>query len=184
MITLNLLPAHYKHEYAFERKKRLIIFVFVALCAITLVFNALLFSVYLYVKVWDSSVSAELEKQQGGESAKYIADLEKSVKNANKEIDALTGIQKDMTVSGPVLENMIMLIKPGVYLKNVSLNAATQDVAIGGFAKTRDLVLELEQALKTSDFVVSESVKSPVTNIFTSANINFSLTLKVKNRPE
>ncbi len=183
MITLNLLPENYKLEYAFERKKRLIVFVFIALCAIALIFNALLFSVYLYIKVWDSSVSEELEQQRGGESAKQIADLEKSVKNANAEIDALTKIQKDMTVSGPVVEHITMLVKPGVYLKSISLNAATQELALDGFAQTRDLVLELGEALKMSDVVVADSVKSPITNIFTSTNINFSFTLKVKNRP-
>lgn len=181
MLTLNLLPEHSKLEYAFERRKRLIVFVFIALCGITFIFDALLSAVYFYVKEQDRSFAAQLEKQKAAEDSKYIDDLEKSIRDANSEVAALGAIRKDMTASGPVFEKIAKLIRPGVDLKNISLNAVNGDVGINGFAKTREAVLALEEDLKNGDFVVPDSVQSPVTNIFTSQNIHFTFRFKVKN---
>lgn len=181
MITLNLLPESYKIEYAFERKRRLIIFTIVVLCAIVLVFNTLLFSTYLYIRVWNSSAVGELEKQKSEESVKRIDEMESNVKNTNAVIETLVLVKKDITVAGPALEQMALLIKPGVYLKSIALNASDGVVNLTGFSKSRELVLDLETALNHSDFVVPGSVRSPITNIFTSKNIDFSFTFKVKN---
>lgn len=183
MLTLNLLPERSKLEYAFEQKKRLIVFVFITLCGITFTFDVLLGSIYFYMKAMQSSVVKELELQETDEGTKLIFQIEKSVKNTNSTIAGLVSVVKERTVAGLVLEKITLLAKPGVYLKSLSLNAGQGTVSIDGFAETRELVLDLESMLNKSDFVVPGSVSSPITNIFTSKNIHFSFTFKVTNHP-
>lgn len=183
MLTLNLLPEQSKLEYAFEQKKRLVVFVFIALCGITFMFDALLGSIYVYMKIMQSSVAKELELQETDEGTRQIFQIEKGVKNANAAIAGLTSVVKERRVAGPVLEKIALLAKPGVYLKNLSLDAGQGTVSVDGFAITRELVLDLESMLNKSDFIVPGSVSSPITNIFTSKNIHFSFTFKVRNHP-
>ena len=56
MLTLNLLPEQHKREYALEIKTRFAVFVFISLAAILVVFIALLFSAYLYLRIQVNSM--------------------------------------------------------------------------------------------------------------------------------
>ncbi len=183
MLTLNLLPEQSKLEYAFEQRKRLIVFVFVVLCGIVFLFDALLGSVYIYMRSTQTSIADDLELQKIDDSTKHIFQIEKDIKNANSAIISLVSVTKERTVAGPILEKIAFLVKPGIYLRNLSLDAVQGMVTINGFATTRELVLDLESMLNESDFIIPGSVTSPITNIFTNKNINFSFTFKVKNNP-
>lgn len=179
MLTLNLLPEQYKKAYIFEIRMRFVVFIFISLAVILVILAALLFSTYLFLKIQTNSFRDSLEAQKKAASAQPIASLEKDIKSLNAKISSLEKAKSEIFPVAPALEKISFLIKRGAYLKSVSLDNETNKVALMGFAATRDLVLNLNSDLLSSDFVKSESVQNPIQNILKDKKIDFSFNFQL-----
>ena len=181
MLTLNLLPEQYKREYAFEIKMRFAVYVFISLAVILAVFIALLFSVYLYLKIQVNSMEGSLVNQRTDANARPMLSLEQDIKSLNAKIGVVAKARSAVSPVAPALEKIALLIKPGAYLKSVSLDGNTNTVNIAGFATTRDLVLDLKKDLGSSGFIKPDSIQDPIQNILKDKKIDFTFTFKLNN---
>lgn len=174
MLTLNLLPEQYKHEYAFEKKKRFTIFLCIFVSLILILFNALLFSTYLFLTINESVTRDALDAQQSTDVVKRLTDIERDIRAANTKIGTLVNAEKEIIAIAPIAEKTAALIGEGAYMKTVALDASSKNVNITGFAETRNAVLAIGKLLSESDFVDQQSVKNPVKNILKESEIDFT----------
>lgn len=179
MLTLNLLPEQYKRDYAFEIKMRFVVFILISLTVILAVFIALLFSVYLYLKIQTNSMGEALANQRTASSIKPLLSLEQDIKSLNAKINIASKARGDVFPVAPALEKIALLIKSGAYLKSVSLDNQTSIVSIAGFVETRDLVLGLKGDLVSSEFIKRDSVQDPIQNILKDKKIDFTFTFQL-----
>lgn len=182
MLTLNLLPEQYKREYALEIKARFAVLVFISLSVISVIFIALLFFVYFYLKIQINSMEKALANQRLASSAQPMLSLEQDIKSLNAKIGAVSKARSDIFPVAPTLEKLALLIKPGYYLKNVSFDNKSGTVNIIGFAATRDLVLSLKDDLVSSEFVKPDSVQDPIQNILKDKKIDFTFTFQLDKK--
>lgn len=174
MLTLNLLPQQYKHEYAFEKKKRFTVFLCIFISLILILFNALLFSTYLFLTIGEKAAHDTIEAQQSTDIVKRLTDIEKDIKAANAKISTLVNAEKEIVLVAPIIEKTAAITPEGMYLKTIALDAHTKNVNITGFSNTRDAVLAIAKRLSESDFVDPQSVKNPVKNILKESEIDFT----------
>lgn len=176
MLTLNLLPQHYKEEYLFEKKRRLTVFFGISLCLIMVVFCALLFSTYFFLVIQKKSFSASLDARKATEASRRLSEVKKEISAFNKKIGILKIAQAGINPLAPVLEKIAFLVEPGVFVESLSLNAETKAISVSGFSETRERVLSLAAALAQSDFVLAGSLQSPIQNILKEKGVHFSFT--------
>lgn len=174
MLTLNLLPQQYKHEYAFEKKKRFTVFLCIFISSIFILFNALLFSTYLFLTIGEKAARDTIDAQQSTDIIKRLTGIEKDIKAANAKIGTLMGAHEVIIPIAPIVEKTAGLIGEGAYAESISLDALTGAVSMTGFAATRDAVLAIAKRLSESDFVDPHSVKNPVKNILKEKDIDFT----------
>lgn len=174
MLTLNLLPNHYKHEYVFEKKKRFTVFLCIFISLILVFFNALLFSTYLFLSINESAVKDAIGAQQSTDIVKRLTDIEKDIRAANTKIGTLVNAEKEIIPIAPIVEETTKLVGDGAYMKTLSLDAASKNVNFTGFADARSAVLAIAQRMAKNDFVDPQSIKNPVKNILKESEIDFT----------
>jgi Tfp pilus assembly protein PilN len=176
MLTLNLLPEPFKEEYRYEKKKRLVMSLGISLCLIVIVLDALFFSTYLFLRIYQGTFDDGLVALRQSEVALRLAEVKRNTRALNARISFLDKARSEAVSAGPLLEKVARLVEEGVYLRSVSMDASARTVNILGFAETREAVLALEEALSGSDFVAPDSLKSPVKNILKEKDVEFSFT--------
>ena len=77
------------------------------------------------------------------------------------------------------MEKISEISGQGSYLETVSIDNISGQVNIGGFAKDRSAVLELNDALLKSEFVSEGSLLNPIQNILKSKDITFVFNFKL-----
>lgn len=181
MLTLNLLPQQYKHEYAFEKKKRFTVFLCIFISSILALFNALLFSTYLFLTIGEQAAHDTIEAQQSTDIVKRLTDIEKDIRAANTKIGTLVNAENEIVLVAPIMEKTAGLIGEGAYMKSAALDASSKNVNITGFAETRSAVLAIAKRLSESDFVDAQSIKNPVKNILKESGIDFTFSFTFLN---
>lgn len=174
MLTLNLLPQHYQEEYILEKRKRFTVSFMISFCLIAVAFSALLFATYFILTIRENSLEAALASRRQGDTSKELSAIKDGVRSLNKKISELKAAEVGVVPLGPALERLTLLIRPGLYLKSVSIDALSAKVTVSGFADTREEVLSLGAALDASDFVKPGSLESPITNILKEKAVDFS----------
>lgn len=181
MLTLNLLPNHYKHEYSFEKKKRFTVFLCIFISLILILFNTLLFSTYLFLTINESALKNAIEAQQSTDVVKRLTDIEKEIRAANSKIGTLVSAEKEIVLVAPVTERTAGLIGSGAYMKILAIDASSKNVNFAGFSDTRNEVLTIAKRMAESDFIDQQSVKNPVKNILKESNIDFTFSFVFKD---
>lgn len=186
MLTLNLLPNHFRHEYIFEKKKRFTVFLCIVISLILIAFNALLFSTYLFLTIGEKAARDTIDAQQSTDVVKRLTEIEKEIRTANGKIGTLVNAQGVIVPIAPIVEKTAGLIGSGAYMESLSLDTKTGAVNMTGFAATREAVLAIAQRLSESDFVDPQSIRNPVKNILKEKDIDFtfSFTFVNKNVPQ
>lgn len=180
MLTLNLLPEQYKIEYNLEKRRRFIVAVLLLLCVILIIFNALMFSTYIFLKTQNQSLSGVLTFQNSADDAKRLSSLEKNVTTLNGKIAKATKAKNENFNVADLLEKISGISGQESYLETVSIDNISGQVNIGGFAKNRSAVLNIYDSLLKSEFVAEDSLLNPIQNILKSKDITFVFNFKLK----
>ncbi len=180
MITINLLPEEYKKEYAFEKARRFSVLIFLSLYFIIIVFTALLFGVAAFLKIETNFWSNKIESEKSTEKVQQVLSLEESIRNINKKISIIKKADKESVNIVSILNNLSNIMNEDMYLKTLTINSETKNVNMEGFSSTRDDVLNLEEALRKSEWIDAETLVSPNSNILKEKDINFSFAFKIK----
>ena len=179
MLTLNLLPEQYKIEYNLEKRRRFIVAILLSLCVILIIFNALMFATYVFLKTQNQALSGALVFQNSEDDAKRLSSLEKNVAALNGKIAKVTKAKNEDFNIADLLEKISEISGRESYLETVSIDSISGQVNIGGFAKDRSAVLELNDALLKSEFVSEGSLLNPIQNILKSKDITFVFNFKL-----
>ena len=176
MLTLNLLPEQYKEEYRYEKRKRFVMSLGISLCLMVLVLDALFFSTYLFLRIYQGAFDEALTARRQSEVALRLGEVKKNIRALNARVGFLRKARSEALSAAPLLEKIALLVREDVYLRSVSMDASSKTVSVLGFGETREAVLELQAALAGSDFVAPESLESPVRNILKEKDVEFSFT--------
>lgn len=182
MLTLNLLPEQYKIEYNLEKRRRFVVAIFLSLCVILFVFNALMFATFIFLKTQNQALSGAFVFQNSEDDAKRLSSLEKNVSALNGQIARTTKAKNENFNIAGLLEKISEIPDAGSYLETVSIDNISGKVNMGGFAKDRESVLKFYDALLKSEFVSDGSLLNPIQNILKSKDITFVFDFKLTER--
>lgn len=177
-ITTNLLPPKQKSEIRFERTQSFIIMGIVSVFIVTFSIIALFFGMEILVenklKIIQDQVMAKEEQIE----KEKVGKLETDIKDLNRYLKRLDGIQKGHLYWSDILKNLIELVPGGVKIASLSANQEDRRIEIQGNANTRDQLLNFEENLRNSK--IFEGVESPLSNIVKKENVDFEITFYLK----
>ncbi len=133
---LNLLPPKQKKELRLNLLNQTITIFGIAVILAFLTLALLLLVVQAFLDINLKGVESDLFSQQAKKEAREIDDLERKIKNLNKELVFLDSIQKEKNTFSLLLEDSAEDIPYGVQVKNFSINKSRQ-VNLRGLAITR-----------------------------------------------
>lgn len=166
MITLNLISPEQKNLL---KIKQLYIF----LRNLSGAFLAFVTIIATILILCNYTLSLKYDLNQNDKSGLTIE--EKNVQELNKKIKNVNTVQNQYTVWSTIIVSILNLIPPNIELKNFEIDKTAQVVKIDGTAKTRNDYLNLITALENSKKF--NNIKSPLENLLSKENINFSLSL-------
>lgn len=178
MIKLNLLPPIEKRNYKTEITRRFVVFFSIGTFIILSLFIGLLSFNYLFLSLQLEPAIHQLAVEKETEKAKKIMDLEKQIKETNKQIILLTNIQKQSDLMMPPIERIATDSKSGnSYLTNIQINKTDGVGGVKGFSLTRDRVINIQNNLKNNRLL--SDINAPYSNFLKQSNIEFAFTFKL-----
>ncbi len=172
---LNLLPPKQKNELHLDLLTQTVISVAVAVIFMILILALLCLIAQSFLNIGLDEAERDLSLWQSKTEIKKLENLEKKVKELNRNLVFLDTHQKEQVKFSLFLENLVKEVPLGIRFNEVSVRELS-DVSIRGYALTRDILLafkgNLEKASYVSDF------DFPLSNLTKSTDINFSLSFK------
>lgn len=177
---INLLPTKDLHAVIWERRRRIGVVALVLLgCMVVLLF---LFAIPSAIVTWTGSAGFDTQlhatktlvdlqrKQSGGD---VLGDL-----SARADILEKTLLQRTPTAA---LETVVERTPPGVSISQFSYTYGTEEISVSvvGRSATRAALIAFGDALR--DTGLFSRVDVPVSSLAKSEDIDFSLTLTLKN---
>ncbi len=185
---MNFLPEKEKRWLLMEKKKRVvlslwILFLFFVFCLILA-----LLSLDTYFKINADSEKVFLESANNKFDNPEIVSFKKSIEIANDDLKKLNVFYENRVFFSKILEDVSNLLPEGIYLNNISISflPATKkqgksiEISLSGFSLTREKLLSFRRRLENSK-KFSEIVFPP-SDWTKSENINFSATFKLNNK--
>lgn len=171
--TLNLLPPERRDGLQGAIFRRLALFYGKAAIVALLLLSAELATLIAATRI-------ELQALQERESAEerlheeFLALEARAGRAANEVTAAALLLQKRM-LAAPVLEQITRAVPAGIRLTRIRFAASQFSVEVTGIARTRELLLEFEHALKGLPYV--RDVQIPLPSLLKAQNADFVLTV-------
>ncbi len=172
MITLNLISPEQK---SFLKIKQLSLFLRNLTAAI------LTFIIIISIVLVLTNNSLDLAYNLYKNTPDIFTASSKNATEINKKLKSISTVQNQHTVWSKILISLLNLIPNNIELKNFKIDKTTQVVVIEGTAKTRNDYLNLITALQNSKNI--KDLKSPLENLLSKENINFSLSFIYQFNP-
>lgn len=165
-------------EEAYERKRR---FSFVKIASdlisvLSIFFIVLFFGSWILMSVLSDNIDKSLERQAG--LPEGLLELKEEAVRFNDAIEKVNILDQQTPKWSRLVERIGALGTFGIALTRVD-TASLESVTISGIATTRDNLLYFKTVLENSNLFTE--VKMPLNYLEQKDNINFSLTLKLKN---
>lgn len=177
MIDLNFINP----EEQIEMHKEKIILVVRDVFAFLVITTALVSSVMLVGRnimqesIADITDSSTLVKIQENE-------INVAIKRINTRLKNIDTLQKQYQVWTPTLASITSTIPANNQLTSFVLDTETRVIQVKGISKTRESLLALKSSLESDGHVAS--VDLPISNLLSKEDIEFSLTIHLKNLEE
>lgn len=170
---LNLLPSKQKKELHLDLLTQIIISSAVAVIFMLLILALLCLVAQSFLNVGLDEAERDLSLWQSKTEIKELENLEKKVKELNRNLVFLDTHQKEQVKFSLFLENLVKEVPSGLRLNSISVK---DSVNISGYALTRDILLSFKNNLEKAPYV--SDFDFPLSNLTKSTNINFSLSFK------
>ncbi len=176
----NLLPRLFKEDLCFSSMKisvvRIIFFSIVLLLILLAMGGFLVFKMNQEKKFLEASLSAEKYGDK-------LTELEKSNSYSRESRVSANKLEKFFDKQyrfSNFLEELIKITPRGLVVNSLeTLMDKPGSIKIIGVAKEREGLLKFKENLENSDFC--EKVESPLSNYVEPTNLNFEITVKLKN---
>lgn len=180
---MNLLSAGKKEEIRRENKRRFIIIVGVFSTSLVVIAIVLLLPSFFLLIFQQDYLSEKLSMIKKDPVLKKAEDIEEAIQNFNKQVETLQVSKEDMVEISSFISD-INRVKPSdlnietFIFEKVSKEDETPQISLRGYAQERDGLLVFIEKLENSDKF--SKVISPVSNLLTERDFNFSLVLKLR----
>ncbi|MEW6408124.1 MAG: PilN domain-containing protein [Patescibacteria group bacterium] len=177
MIEINLLPPH--QIKAREEKKyfRKIIVSFLLLFIILFISFGLFFVLKNTLALYLNSQKDELFSLDNYLNQEKNKKVQQDIENINKILSRISIIEKNKTIWSETLFELVKITPNDLSFVNLKISDEDEKIEIMGLAKTRESLLIFQDNLEKSKYF--ENVTSPISNIISPTDINFSIEAKL-----
>lgn len=181
MLAINLLPPQQIKAREEKEYTRKIVLAFIFCFIILAISFSLLFILQQTIqKSFLNSQQQELaafEKYFNQEKNKKI---EQEVENINKILSRVSTIEENKTRWSNTLIELTKITPENLYFSSLKINKQEKKIEIMGLAKTREGLLKFQDNLEKSEYF--ENVTSPISNIISPENINFTIEARLTDK--
>ena len=174
MLTLNILPSEVKQEIKFKyvfNSTKLILYIFTFAVA---VYSLALYGCYFYLQGYYKDIS-----QQTTIATKNTDNYSKQVKDINKQISYIEGIEKETIYWSLLIKDLFNNLPGDIRLTKVDYNKKNNSLALAGVAKTRDGLISMRKYFENNKNLSLTSF--PVQSLVQKENINFDIVLNINS---
>lgn len=168
---LNLLPPQQKKELRLDFLNQTIVSAVVAVIFMILIGGLLLLVARDFLNINLEELERELALWQARTEIKELEDLERNIRELNKNLVFLDGRQKEQVKFSSFLEKLAKDVPMGIRFDDISIKES--NVNIRGYVLTRDILLTFKNTLESASYV--GNFNFPLSNLVKTTDINFSL---------
>ena len=172
MITLNLISP-------IQRKEIKLIRLYFSLKSIIIIL--LIFTIFLGGLVVGAKIILSKNYQKLTQELSYVVGAKNKyapeIREINNYLNVLEEIQDEYTPTSEILIYLGQILPADLWLNDLSLNKASSEIKMRGFAKTRTDLLNLQNALKESG--AFSEINIPISAILQKDNPEFFVTAKI-----
>ncbi len=174
MITINLLSSKEKKDITFEKTNISIISSFVVLLIVSVLLSIVLYTIHDLQKENLKALSQQAASVRQFLDKEENKAMEEKVRKINYYLITINKNEKERTRFSKSLAEIASLTPDKIRLFNIALSKEEKKFEISGNAKSRDSLLQFSEYLEKSEYF--ENIESPLSNLISPTNINFSLT--------
>ena len=172
---INLLPPEEKERLLLERRKTMVIIIWVAFLFFLFSFFLILILVNVYLQTQIISQKSILEEIERESQKAEIQNLLEKVNSANKNLEKLESFYKQKIYFIGILEKVSNTLPSGLNL--VSFSISPPKISLSGFALSRENLFEFKNNIeKESSF---KDAYFPPANWVKPNNIDFVVTFDI-----
>jgi Tfp pilus assembly protein PilN len=180
MLNINLLPpqqikARKEKEYF---KKTILAFLF--LFIILVISSLLLFVLEKTIALYSNPQKNELLVLNNYLNQEKNKKIQQDIENINKTLSRVLTIKKNKTILSNILIELLKITPNDLTFANLKINDEDKKIEIMGLAETRESLLIFQDNLEKSEYF--EEVASPISNIISPTDINFSIEAKLTKK--
>lgn len=168
---LNLLSPQQKKELRLDLLNQIITRSGLAVIFMILILALLLLVAQSFLSVSLEELERELALWQTKPEIKELGNLERKIKELNRNLIFLDRHQKERAKLSLFLENLSKDVPTSIQLDNISIKESK--VNIGGYALTREILLSFKNTLENASYV--SNFNFPLSNLVKIRDINFVL---------
>lgn len=173
MIEINLLPAQQKKAFETQETIKKVVY------ALIFLFSSILISavfIFLAQRIYTQNLQAKKEISSSFE--KYL-NLEKNketlekIEKINTVFSQIENLEKSKSSVHGILIAVVNSTPGDINFSNIRVLIRDKKIELSGQAKKREALLEFQKNLQKSQYF--ENLSSPISNITSPENINFSI---------
>lgn len=172
MLKLNIISNELKKEIKLKALYHSAHRLMVILLFLAVLYSAVFILSYFFLQHHYNNVLGSSSGVNKG-SENYI----NVVKNINQEVSEIEKIQQESVYWSYLLEYFREAAGPELRLTKYQFDAAKPDIVIGGWADTRESLLDFKSELEESEWF--SEVNLPIKNLLLKSDINFDIALKL-----
>jgi len=177
---MNLLPQEDQNKIKKDRAFRFLAVFGVGILVVQLISLVLLLPTYLFLVSQSLELGRQLDLDRQSAELYRAENIESSIKGLNKKMGALQENEKllrDPSISiRSVIDEKLNNIKLNSFIYRKGKTAGEMDtLSLDGYSNTREILLEFIDVLE--DDALFDVVESPVSNILSKDEVEFSLIL-------
>lgn len=177
--VINLLPKDQQRELGLRSWYRALVRFYI-LAMTTFGVVALLFAgTWWYLRLAEQNLVHEAENLRARSTTQETTDLKKQIKTINNQIEDYNNLTAALPRWSVLLRQFATLVPAGVQIQNFGVDSTKRQVIVGGFAATREQVIQLHDNIAADDVHFS-NIDYPLDNISKPRNVGFRYSFTVK----
>ncbi len=188
-LMINLLPPKNKQELLGEESYKVIIILGISALAILACLSLILYAINIFISGEIDYQKTIYEQKEKELTSPKMLTLEKNLKSFNETFLRLDYFYRDKFKAVKALEEISKAVPEGIYLTNLSVNAASGEEGeeraatciLSGFSPDRETLLEFKENLEKEENNFEEIYFPPATWV-KPVDINFVVNFKISQQ--
>jgi len=170
---MNLLPIKQRKRVKSQILYQNIIFSGLLLILLVLILMLVLGGLLIFLNFKYQAIEKEIILEQSKIiKTETVKSMERKVRELNKELISLKGIQEKQTGFYSTLSDLSENILKDIIVYTIEIDGDLNKITVSGYSSTREKLLVIKQKLESS----YKSVNFPISNLTDPIDINFNFT--------